>query len=246
MVLPGVACALCLSVFVSGCWGGDETSAATERAELKRAIKEELHLELKREIKDELLSEIKRLRSPLAPSPVDPRRPVRGGRAVTRTPDPEPLRRPIAPRPEVGDPSEPNEETDEMPIEPATPEVDDPADPEQPETSDSLIEITRLAVSTGVENRVPTGVSSAFRAAEAPKLYAFVVAKNPGEDSKVTIEWVFRGDKVSSLELKVGHSTRGWRTWATTRITPKLVGNWTVRILDPAGKLLKSTAFSVR
>lgn len=253
-ILAGV---IASGMLLSGCWGSDESSAASQKAELKAEIKEELRLELRRELREELMVEITRLQGPRRAPPVDPRRPVGPAGRVARVdpPDPEPLRRPDP----VARPSHPREPVDPEPVdpEPVDPEPVDPepVDPEPvdpapadpaPEPSTSNIEIVNLVVATGVEKRVPQGVSVNFDAADAPRLYAFLVAKNPDEDTKVIIEWLYRGDVKTRVELKVGHSTRGWRTWATTRITPKLAGNWTVRVLDLSGKLLKDTAFSVR
>ncbi len=102
-----------------------------------------------------------------------------------------------------------------------------------------------LAEEVDREQRAPLREGTRFRVSQA-RLFGYAVIKNPGPDTQVGIEWV-RGDEVKSrLFLKVGRSISGWRTWSTLKLDPEAAGRWTARLVDRAGRVLKTVPFTVR
>lgn len=102
-----------------------------------------------------------------------------------------------------------------------------------------------LAEDVDRELRAPVRPGKRFRISMA-KLYAYAVVKNPGPDTTVAIEWLQAGEVKSRLELKVGHSMSGWRTWSTLKLDPDAGGQWTARIVDRGGHVLNELPFTVR
>ena len=111
----------------------------------------------------------------------------------------------------------------------------------------SGLELIQLVVAERVNRteRIPEAPSSSFDSGLG-KIFAFAVIKNPGERTQVQFQWLREGKVVHSLPLKVGQSKRGWRTWASTRISRRTTGRWEVRVLDDTGALLGKRAFAVQ
>jgi len=100
--------------------------------------------------------------------------------------------------------------------------------------------ITRAVMGTGVDNREPAGVATAFPAT-TEKVYCFLEAANIPKDMEISLTW-FHGQKEMrkvSLPLKAGSR---WRTFAHKNLGG-LKGDWKVEIKDAEGKLLKDLTF---
>ena len=253
-------------------WFGAACNTGEDSEDSRQQLKQQLKEELRAELRAEMLSEMSRLRGNREQPPMEQLQPVEPARvpvAPERVVDePERLPPPIAPREnrgqavqpaeivEVVDPDEPVR-ADPAIDEPATdlePPVADPAEPPaeaQPEgdptPSVSGLELIQLVVAERINRteRIPEAPSSSFDASLG-KVFAFAVIKNPNERTQVQFQWRREGKVVHSLPLKVGKSDRGWRTWASARISRRTAGRWEVRILDDTGAQLGSRAFDVR
>jgi hypothetical protein len=140
---------------------------------------------------------------------------------------------------------EPREKAPEPPVEAAaeTP----PAVEEVAVQPSGTLEVVRLAVAPEVnrEERAPVGASESFDANEVSELYSYAVIRNRGPETKVTIEWAHQGVTVSRVELTVGHSLHGWRTWGKVRVRPQRRGQWTTRVLESSGAVLEQVDFTI-
>ena len=269
MALRYLAATVGLLLFwAPGCNRGEDGGklSPAEREKLKTELKAEIAAELEPKLKRELLRVMldrktvladagKRDRSAVDVPEADPAAPVRLPRerpAEEAAVDaPRAAAAPVEVPPIEEPTPEPADEPATEPTEaPALPVAEEPAaEPGEPGIEPSDVEIVQLVIGDGLdrEKRVPLNPGRTF-SADSGKLYAYVIAKNPGEETKLTIEWLLGGPTgkvMSRIALRVGHSTRGWRTWSTLRISSKSVGSWHVRVLDAAGAVVGKTSFRV-
>lgn len=106
------------------------------------------------------------------------------------------------------------------------------------------LNVQRLVVSRGIENREPVGAVDHVTLDRAERVYAFVELANPSRvSSRVQVRFVSpRGQPIDVL-LEVGDKPR-WRTWAFTRKV-RQTGTWTVAVRSLDGAELASTQFEV-
>jgi Protein of unknown function (DUF2914) len=102
--------------------------------------------------------------------------------------------------------------------------------------------VTRLVVSTGVENREPVGVAAKFPAS-TEKVYCFLEATDILKDTEVSFVWIYNGKELlkTNMPLKAGSK---WRT-NTNKNLRGLKGDWKVELRDAGGKVLKDVTFKV-
>ena len=110
---------------------------------------------------------------------------------------------------------------------------------------DQLLAVIGKAISSGVEERMPTGVAETFQA-DGQQLFTWLRVRNKtGVEQQITVEWKRAGQVLSRVELRVGPSA-GWRTWSRRTIGARDVGDWFVDVLGPDGQLLTSMTFTVK
>jgi hypothetical protein len=104
------------------------------------------------------------------------------------------------------------------------------------------INITRLVVGTGVDNREPLGVAETFPSSTG-KVICFLSARNITKDTEVTFVWILKGKELlkTNLVLKSGPQ---WRTRADKKLNGQK-GDWKVEIRNAAGNVLKDVQFKV-
>jgi hypothetical protein len=110
------------------------------------------------------------------------------------------------------------------------------------------LRVRRLVVSTGVEDREPTGASERFERDE-PRLYAFVDLANRGDATEVEVvfepENETRAAHVTGLvTLEVPAEVGRHRTWAWSR-NVHAPGRWSAIVRDLEGHELARTSFVV-
>lgn len=106
------------------------------------------------------------------------------------------------------------------------------------------LEVQRLVVTSGVENREPTPLTALV--AGAQPVYAFVELANPA-DIEREIVLTFEHDSgktVGFIELKVPAGATRWRTWGKTSQI-KAPGHWTAVVSAKGGEELRRGAFDV-
>ncbi len=172
--------------------------------------------------------------------------PARPAPAAPPTPPPAPAAQPSAPSaaPAAAQAPEPAPEPTaaEAPAAPAP--TPPPAQPAPSGDSAYAFEILELSAGTGVEQRAPVGVSSAF-GLDVGEVWAYVNVKYDGEPTTVTMVWKRDGAEKWRIDLQVKKSPH-WRTWSRKKMGPKDAGAWTVDLLDADGVLLRTLAFDVR
>ena len=105
---------------------------------------------------------------------------------------------------------------------------------------DGSVQVNRMIMTRGVENREPIDRANRFLAADG-QVVAFASFGNTGPPTKVTFSW-YRDDALaSSTELKVG-TAASWRTWSRSGVAR---GAWRVEITDQNGTLLSESSFTV-
>ncbi len=104
------------------------------------------------------------------------------------------------------------------------------------------VEITRLVMGTGVDNREPVGIADTFPA-KTPKVICFLDAKNIAADTEITFVWILNEKELLKTNLTLKASPK-WRTRADKNLYA-MKGDWKVEIRDAAGKLLKDVQFKV-
>ncbi len=108
---------------------------------------------------------------------------------------------------------------------------------------DADLAVLESALSTGVSDRVPTGVASSF-GTDTDRVWAWVKVRNRQAPTTITMIWR-KGETVRSrVTLDVGTSGR-WRTWSRRRVGTRDIGAWSVEILDADGTLLDTLSFEV-
>jgi hypothetical protein len=104
------------------------------------------------------------------------------------------------------------------------------------------LDLTRMEIASGVENRQPIGVASTFPAT-TENVYCFVEFKNVPADTQITYVWTLGMNEMARVNQQVKRSWR-WRTWSSKAIGG-LKGDWKVDVLDGSGNVLKSETFKV-
>ncbi len=105
------------------------------------------------------------------------------------------------------------------------------------------LDVARMEVAGGVQNREPVGIANSFPAS-TQNVYCYVELKNVPQDTTITYVWTLGLNEMARVTQNVKKSWR-WRTWSSKAIGG-MKGNWKVDILDASGALLKSATFTVQ
>lgn len=126
----------------------------------------------------------------------------------------------------------------------AEPEGERVAAPSAPELRPIRdLELGRLALTRRVEAREPTDPSARF-AVTAEPLYAFIEARNAGEDAEPLVVTFVGPDgrRTGDVELTIPANAPRWRTWAFTRYA-NAPGAWSVEVRTLDGELVGRQRF---
>lgn len=105
-----------------------------------------------------------------------------------------------------------------------------------------MLEVRDVAVSTDIQNRVPTGISVSFDASVG-KLYAFTRIVGAEGDTRVYHKW-YHGDKLMA-DVPLSIRSGDWRTWSSKNVEPSWTGDWRVVVVAEDGSVLGSVKFTV-
>lgn len=104
------------------------------------------------------------------------------------------------------------------------------------------LQVQDAAISTGVQDRVPTGISSSFDSSVG-KLYAFTRIVGAEGQTRVYHKW-YRGDElVADVPLTV--RSGDWRTWSSKNVQPGWTGDWRVVVVSEDGSVLGTVKFAI-
>jgi hypothetical protein len=98
------------------------------------------------------------------------------------------------------------------------------------------------ATCTGIEDRVPIGVSDTFPAS-VQRVYAFTRIVGAVSDTFVTHKWYYGDRPMAEVRLPVRSSD--WRTFSSKNILPGWTGQWRVDIVDENGTVIGGMPFTV-
>ena len=104
------------------------------------------------------------------------------------------------------------------------------------------LQVTDVAIGTGVHSRVPTGISSYFDSSVG-KLYAFTRITGAEGDTRVYHKWYHGDVLVADVPLTV--RSGDWRTWSTKNVQPDWTGDWRLVIVSEDGSVLGTVKFAV-
>ncbi len=104
------------------------------------------------------------------------------------------------------------------------------------------LQVTDVAIGTGVHSRVPTGISSYFDSSVG-KLYAFTRITGAEGDTRVYHKWYYGDVLVADVPLTV--RSGDWRTWSTKNVQPDWTGDWRLVIVSEDGSILGTVKFAV-
>jgi len=110
----------------------------------------------------------------------------------------------------------------------------------QPAVTPTLTVEAKLC--TSIENRMPVGEAVNFPAEVGTVCLWCRISGCPGETT-IKHVWFYQGKEMTTMELPV--QSISWRTWSFKSIPAHLTGDWTVKVLDQAGNVLKEVAFTV-
>ena len=106
----------------------------------------------------------------------------------------------------------------------------------------ATLEVRDAAVSTGVHDRVPTGISATFDSSVG-KLYAFTRIVGADSDTRVYHKWYHGGELMADIPLSV--RSGDWRTWSSKTILPEWTGSWRVVVVSEDGSVLGTVDFAL-
>ncbi len=116
---------------------------------------------------------------------------------------------------------------------------------QEPESAGAGELQVELGFGTGIdrETRSLTGENTVFPAGQ-DRVYCRMHILNAQAPTTVTHAWFWNGKTMAQVELNVGSAN--WRTWSSKRLLPSWTGNWEVKVLDQAGKVLASATFEIQ
>lgn len=113
------------------------------------------------------------------------------------------------------------------------------AAPSASEAAESAGQITKLVITTGVQNREPVDEVPAGGVA-AEKVYCWVKAEFAQTPTTIKHVWYLGGEKQSEVTLNITSSP--FRTWSNKTVIP---GQWKVEVVAESGTVLYSKDFTV-
>lgn len=106
----------------------------------------------------------------------------------------------------------------------------------------SPLNIARMEIAAGVENREPVGIAAAFPAT-TEKVSCFLEFKDVAQETTVNVVWTLGMNEMGSVALTIKPYAK-FRTWANKTLAG-MKGDWKVEVKDEAGNVLRSATFKV-
>jgi hypothetical protein len=109
-------------------------------------------------------------------------------------------------------------------------------------TSTGLM-VEEMTFCTGIEEREPVGEASEFTT-ELERVWCWTNIVGATDTTLVTHKWYWEGENVAEVELEIRYPRM--RTWSYKTITPEMIGNWKVEVVDPDGVILTEKSFTIK
>jgi hypothetical protein len=97
-------------------------------------------------------------------------------------------------------------------------------------------------ICSGIQERMPSGMADSLPA-DIGQVYLWCKIIGSSGETSVKHVWIYDGREMATIELPV--KSGAWRTWSAKKILPNMVGDWTAKIVDAEGKLIKETSFKI-
>ena len=104
------------------------------------------------------------------------------------------------------------------------------------------LKVEDIVFCTGIEDREPVGTGKEF-SGTVGRIYCFSKITGAVGSTSVIHVWYYNDEEKARVTLPV--QSRSWRTWSSKRILKTWTGKWRVEVLEPEGKLLRSSEFLV-
>ena len=110
------------------------------------------------------------------------------------------------------------------------------------EAASDALELGRLAVCVGVEERKPVGEAASFPS-DVGKLWCFTKVLNAQEPTQIFHRW-YVGDRLVN-EIPINVKGISWRCWSAKTIQPGWSGDCRVEILTEEGDVIGTQEFQL-
>lgn len=111
------------------------------------------------------------------------------------------------------------------------------------EAQAAKVKLKSLEVAADVKGAKPVGTSDTFKASEVKKVYAYMVVRNAGDETQLTVVWSHEDKVVFRYRVKVAAKAGQYKTWARFHIKGR-TGKFSVKILD-GKRELETKSFTV-
>lgn len=124
----------------------------------------------------------------------------------------------------------------------AQPQKQIEAKPQKTEEMTKPVLTVEAVVCAGIEERMPVGTADNFTA-EVGQVYLWCKVLGAKDTTAVYHVWYYNDEEMARVELPV--RSNAWRTWSSKQILPSWTGNWTAKIENADGKVLKEIPFKI-
>ena len=104
------------------------------------------------------------------------------------------------------------------------------------------INIQQFDFATGIEDRKPSGIDTAFTA-DVGSVYCFTQVAGVSDTTQITHEWYYKDEEKARVNLTV--AADNWRTWSSKTILKSWTGAWRVMVIGPNGDVLATKNFVI-
>jgi len=116
------------------------------------------------------------------------------------------------------------------------------AEEAQPAAQAKSIVVEKLAFCTGVVDHEPQGEAASF-ASDIGKVYCWLKVTGAQTETKITLAWWYKDNLIVSYPLAIRSDS--FRTWGTKAIGQDQTGEWTLKITDEEGQVLKEEKVTI-
>lgn len=107
------------------------------------------------------------------------------------------------------------------------------------------ISVSRIVVTTGVEQNQPINDLAEVDSSTASKLYCFTGISSKRQPQNLKHQWVAPGGGIyADIDLTITHPDTV--TWSYINLTKAQPGQWQVKVIDAAGKTVAAKLFQIK
>jgi hypothetical protein len=103
--------------------------------------------------------------------------------------------------------------------------------------------IVKSGVGKGISGKELVDEAATFKVGD--KVYALFLVTNPGGAEPAKVIWKHDGKVKGELEVTIGTSKTGWKTYGQHKLGRKAVGAWTCELATEDGTAIATASFTV-